>query len=303
MDTLRLAIDWTINTNHSGFIVAIEKGYYKQAGIELQIINPQDDNYGITPVKKLEKGVADLAICPTESILSYRVKSTPFEIRAIATIFQQDISAIATLRNSSLNELALLDNKTYASYAARYEDEIVKQAIRNAGGQGNIKLSYPDKLEIWDTLLENKCDATWIFINWEYVWAQLNGIELNLFLMKDVGIPYGYSPVIVAPLCNLQNETKLYEKFLEATSKGFVYAIEHINETAQILFDHIPTTYRNLNFLVKSQAIASAAYGNAQNWGDMDKDLINAFLNWLYNHQLESKLFNADDIVYRFNNK
>jgi len=49
---------------------------------------------------------------------------------------------------------------TYASYQARYEDHIVKQMIRNDGGNGDIQITYPDKLGIWNTLLQGKVDAT-----------------------------------------------------------------------------------------------------------------------------------------------
>jgi ABC-type nitrate/sulfonate/bicarbonate transport system substrate-binding protein len=47
-----LALDWTPNVNHIGFLVGLEKGFYKELAIQLEIINPEDDNYKETPAKR-----------------------------------------------------------------------------------------------------------------------------------------------------------------------------------------------------------------------------------------------------------
>ena len=72
-----------------------------------------------------------------------------------------------------------LDGKIYASYRARYEDHIVKELIKNDGGTGDIQLIYPEKLGIWNTLLQHNADATWIFNNWEGIEAESKNIALN----------------------------------------------------------------------------------------------------------------------------
>lgn len=113
--------------------------------------------------------------------------------------------------------LPKFDNKIYASYKARYEDAIVKQMIINAGGKGTIRILYPDKLGIWNTLLENKADATWIFDNWEGVEALTKGIQLKKFRLKDYGIPYAYSPVLISHADKLNHNQELYANFVKAT--------------------------------------------------------------------------------------
>lgn len=171
MTSLKLALDWRPNTNHTGFFVAKHLGFYKEEGLEVDLISAEEDNYEVTPAKKVELGKAHFALCPMESLVSYRTKNNPFDAIAIGTIFQEDISAICTLKSSQIDRPKLLDNKVYASYKARYEDRIVKQMIKNDGGRGLIKISYPKKLGIWNTLLSGEADATWIFINWEGVEA------------------------------------------------------------------------------------------------------------------------------------
>ncbi|MEM6361809.1 MAG: ABC transporter substrate-binding protein, partial [Bacteroidota bacterium] len=91
MTKLTLALDWTPNVNHIGFLVAKERGYYSDAGLDVEIISPAVDNYQLTPAKRVELGHADFALCPMESVLSYRTKKAPFNIKAIAAIFREDV--------------------------------------------------------------------------------------------------------------------------------------------------------------------------------------------------------------------
>ena len=193
MTRIRLALDWTPNINHIGFFVAQELGYYQQQGIELEVLNPSTDNYAVTPGKKLELNQADVVIAPFETVISLNNKANRVAAVAVYAILQEDLSSIACLAGSGIVSPKQLDGKIYASYKARYEDHIVRQMVRNDGGTGNLNISYPDKLGIWNTLLEQKADATWIFDNWEGVEAAGKNIALTRFRMRDFGIPYGLS--------------------------------------------------------------------------------------------------------------
>ena len=65
----------------------------------MEIETLDQDSCPVTPAKKIELGTADFALCPFESIISYKTKNTPFDAVALAAIFQEDISAIAILKN------------------------------------------------------------------------------------------------------------------------------------------------------------------------------------------------------------
>lgn len=124
---IRLAIDRTINTNHTGFFVALAKGYYEEAGLDVQIISPDQDDFQVAPAKRVAQGNAELAITPSESIISYRTKGV--ELMAVAAVLARDISAIVTLKESAIDRPRELDGKAYASYGARFEEDIVRLLI------------------------------------------------------------------------------------------------------------------------------------------------------------------------------
>ena len=153
MKKIKLALDWTPNINHIGFFVAKEKGFYKQNDLNLEFLTPDLDDYLITPAKKVEMNISDFGLCPTESLISFRTKKNPFILKGLMTIFQEDVSAIATIESNSILRPRHLDGRSYASYKARYEDKIVKKMITNDGGRGDLKIFYPKRLGIWNTLI------------------------------------------------------------------------------------------------------------------------------------------------------
>ena len=93
---IRLALDWTPNTNHTGFYVALARGLYMKAVLAVEIIIPEEDNYQLTPAKRVATGQAELAITPSESIISFQTNGVP--LVAVAAVLARDASAIVTLK-------------------------------------------------------------------------------------------------------------------------------------------------------------------------------------------------------------
>lgn len=297
MECIRVALDWTFNTNHSGFIVAEALGLYRAAGLSPQWITPDQDNYTLTPAKRLELGLADIALCPMESVISYRTKSRPFPIVAVAALLQEDTSAIVTRERPDIQRPRDLDGKVYASYRARYEDHIVRQMVINDGGKGDLRIIYPARLGIWETVLGGVADATWVFENWESIEAAHKGIALRAFKLRDYGIPYGYSPVFAVPEAAVGERADLLRRFLQATREGFLYAQAHLQETVEWLLPRVPEAYRDSAFLLRSQSWVSTYYGDATTWGHMQEARVEVFLEWLHAHGLESRRLHAADIT------
>ncbi|GAL68625.1 ABC transporter substrate-binding protein [Jejuia pallidilutea] len=286
---LKIALDWTPNINHIGIFVANELGYYENEDIQLKILNPLEDNYKVTPGKKLELGTVDFAITPFESVISLNNKKNIVPAIAVFAILQEDISSIASLKSLNLTSPKALDGRTYASYKARYEDLIVKEIVKSDGGKGDIKLIYPEKLGIWNTLLEGKADATWIFNNWEGVEAEQKHVPLNKFSMRDYGIPYCYSPVIIANNNLLQKNKTQYSQFIKATKKGYLYASEHKENATAILSKYL-TSYDKAHIdVLRAINITSSYFGDETTCGFMSSNRVEVFLKWLVAHKLEDK--------------
>ncbi len=296
MKKIKLALDWTPNINHIGFFVAKEKGFYEENDLKVEFLTPELDDYLTTPAKKVEINMSDFGLCPTESLISFRTKKNPFILKGLMTIFQEDVSAIATIESNNILRPKHLDGRSYASYKARYEDKIVKKMIINDGGKGNLKIFYPKRLGIWNTLIENKYDSTWIFINWEGVEASKKNIDLELYKMSDFGIPYSYSPILFSSSDYINNNSNTVKKFIESSRKGYIYCYENMGEAVSILNKFVPETDKGID-LIECLKISIDHFGPRENFGKIDLKKIDIFLKWLKDNNIENNSFIANDII------
>ena len=291
---LRLALDWTPNINHIGFYVAKEKGFFKELNIDVEIISPKTDNYKYSPAKKIELYLADIALCPTESIISFRTKKKPFKLYALATIFQRDISAIAVVKSNNIKSPKDLDGRSYASYGARYEDLIVRQLIKNDGGKGNVKIYYPERLGVWNTVANNKYDSTWVFLNWE-------GIEkpnLKYFKLSDFNIPYSYSPLITTSSKLIREKKDSIKMFLRATKKGFMYSVNNVQESSEILYKYLSEDDKKIN-LKNALNFSRKYFGEQESFGKINENVFSEFIQWLNLNKIEKIDFDTNDFYLK----
>ena len=289
MSDIELALDWTPNTNHTGIYVAEAEGYYDDVDLDVRIRSPAEDDYEQTPAKRAATGESTVAIAPSESAISYHTHPDYDSLTAIAAVCQQDTSAIVALGDSEIDRPADLDGKTYASYDARFEDHIVEQLVRSDGGEGDIEITTPPKLGIWNTLLDGDADATWVFMPWEGVMAERDGIDLTPFYLDDYGVPYGYTPLMLASPETIANRADDLARFLDATGRGYEFAAANPAEAARLLGETAtgPKTLDETEFLIESQHRLAENYLTANDeWGLMTKDRWVQFVEWLADEEI-----------------
>lgn len=283
----RVALDWTANVNHIGFFVAKAKGFIPPA---TELLSPEAGGYASSPAKDCLAGVVDLCIAPTETAIAYASPADaasgaqPPRLVAVATLLQRDTSAIAVLASSPILTPAHLDGKTYASYNARYEGAIVRALVQGAGGKGDIVEAFPPRLNCFEEVLEGRADATWIFLPHEGCQAAAKGVSLRTFALGDFGIPYGYSPLLLAQPALLSGPRRAELKaFLAGLARGYQYAAAHPEEAADLLREGSGhASLADAAFVRASAAAAAPAFLTPQGaWGAMQPGVWGEFLAFL----------------------
>ncbi len=288
MRIIRIALDWTPNTIHAGLFLAQHKGFYKDAGIKAEFISPEADNYKLTPARRLSRRTVDFAIAPSESVISYNTSRRPVAITSVASIMQRDTSAIVTLKSSGITRPKQLDGRTYATYSARFEDGIVAQMVKNDGGKGEFKPVAIGRLGIWDMLKSGEADSTWVFMPWEGIEAQKNGLELNVFRMEDYGIPYGYTPLLLAHISAIRSNEDAYRRFMAATARAYEEIAANPESAASLLCEKIDhPNFSDESFIAASlRELQPALLNSNGKWGVMDGRVWGDFVNWLIEIEL-----------------
>lgn len=281
--TIRVALDWTPNTNHTGLYLAQQRMIYDAAGLDVQLL-PPDEKYSLSPSKRLAAGEVDLAICPSESCIAF-AENGKMHLQAIYALLQRDASAIASAKLSRPSELG--DGKVYGSYDARYEDTIVKAVVAKDGGNAEgMKIErQKGKLSLFDAVKAGEIDATWVFLPWEGVEAEEEGLKANYFSVGDHDIPYGYSPVIARKVGEGGLDEKTLKKFIKATREGYEMAELNVEAAVRALKPHCRPE-RSVEFLTKSQERVNKFYSDGSELGTMSEQKWGQWIAWLEENKL-----------------
>lgn len=266
LTTMTLALDWTPNTNHTGIYVALKEGWYADEGIDLKLL-PYSAN--ISPDVLVSSGKADVGISSTEGIVADAAVGQP--VVSIAAIIQHNTSALVSLASSGMNSPRDFDGKIYGAFGAPYENAVVGEIIKHAGGKGVFK-SVTLSVDTMQALETHRIDFAWVFEGWEVIQAQRDGFKVNVFPIINYGIPDYYTPNIISSPNEIKQKPDLLRKFMAATARGYEYAQTHAQQSAQMLIDEAPKgTFPDTGLVFASQNFLSPRYADSgRQWGLQD---------------------------------
>jgi ABC-type nitrate/sulfonate/bicarbonate transport system substrate-binding protein len=233
---VRLALDWTPNTNHTGFFVARHEGWYADAGIELRVL----PYTGTTPEALLVAHQAECGISFQDS-LTFAVAAGA-DIKSVMAILQHTAQEIAVLADSGITRPRELDGKTYAGFGYPNEEPTVRAVIQDDGGTGQFKSVLLGDAAAYQALYTKRADFAIVFTAWEGIDARQQGIELRTFRFTDYGFPDFYQVVLACDAGWLAREPELAKRFVGATVHGFELAASDPDK-ASALIDENPGVF------------------------------------------------------------
>lgn len=281
-EKITFVLDWTPNTNHTGVYVALEKGYFKDAGLDVEIIQPPEE--GALPL--VASGKAQFCVSFQENIAEAITSSSKMDVTAVAALVQHNTSGIVSLKDKNMESPKDMENHVYATWDTPIEKAILKEVITKDGGSYDKVKMVPNSATDVVSALQTDIDAIWIYYGWEGIAAKQAGLETNFFYFKDVDpvLDY-YTPVLASSSEYLKNNSETAKKFLAAVAKGYEYAIENPEDAAQILVKHASGV--DLKLATESQKYLADQYkAEVKQWGYIDQARWDAFYNWMYEKQL-----------------
>ena len=273
---LTLILDWTPNTNHTGFYVAMEKGYYKDAGIELEIVQPPEDGAEVL----VASGKANFGVSFQDTMAGALSGDNALPIKAVAAITQHNTSGIMSRKDDGITSPMPI------------EKAMLKNVVEKDGGDfSKVNLIPSTVTDEVSALSSKQVDAIWVYYGWAGIAANVKGFEFDYFAFKDINPTFDYyTPVIFTNDDMIKNDKDTVKRFLEATKKGYEFAAGNPKESAEILLKYAPEIDKNL--AMASQEYLSAQYIDKDvPWGYIDSDRWKNFYRWLNeNNLLESQI-------------
>ena len=280
-----MMLDWAPNTNHTGLFVAQAKGWYKDQGLDVEIVQP---GQGGTPVSLVAAGKADFGISFQEEVTNARATDVP--VVSIAAIVQHNTSALISLKSKGIARPKDLEGKKYAAFGLPIERQVLDVLMKCDGADVNklqfVDIGSSDPL----TAISRDMDVAWIYEGWEGIEAQLRGLDVNSIRFLDwvQCLPDYYTPVLVTGEQMIAQRPDVVRRFMAATAQGYRYAIDHPDEAAEILIKAAPEADPEL--IRRSQAWLSPRYqADAPRWGEQKLAVWQGYGDWMNSHGLLPK--------------
>ncbi|MFC1917425.1 ABC transporter substrate-binding protein [Chloroflexota bacterium] len=284
-------LDWVPNTNHTGIFVAEANGYFAEAGLAVEIIQPGE----LYPEAAVASGTADFGISFQEMVTLARADDVP--IVSIAAVLQHNTSGFASAAGLNVTSPADFEGLRYGSFGTPFEAPTLEVLMNCAGGDfSQLKIVHTGWADPLALIAEDQIDMAWIFYGWQGFQAQQQGVNLNVVMMKDYFdcIPDYYTPVVIASEDTIAGKPEVVKAFMEALSRGYDFAIQNPNEATELLLAAAPELDAEL--VKASQDWLSGYYqADAPRWGEQKESVWQDYTDWMVEYGILSAPISASE--------
>ncbi len=275
---ITMMLDWTPNPDHLGIYVAQAKGYYQDANLTVELQQPGT----IQLEQVVATGKAQFGISFEEDTSYARANKLP--VVSVAAIIQHNTSGFAALHDKHpLKSVADLAGLRYGSYGSALEKPIIDSLLKCAGASADkvnfIDIGYADVIPLME---QDRVDFAWLYYGVEGIDAKHRGAKLDWVMLRDYSqcIPDWYTPILITSEDMISKQPDVVKAFVQATARGYAYAIQHPDEAADILLKAAPDLspdpiHESANWL------AAQFQADAPRWGEQKTEVWQTFTDFL----------------------
>lgn len=225
LDRVVLQLKWYHQFQFAGYYAAIEKGYFRDAGLDvvLKEATPSTD-----PTQAVVTGQADYGISGSDLLIRH-AHGQP--IVAVGAIFQHSATMVMARRDSGISTAQDLYRKRVMVEPAVGPE--ITAMLRNEGVDDSRVQSLPHSWNIND-LIEGRVDAISCYSTNEPFLMQQRGIPANLIAPLKYGIDF-YGDCLFTSQKEAAEHPERVAAFMEASRRGWIYAMSHRQEMAELI--------------------------------------------------------------------
>lgn len=257
-----LRLQWFAHSQFAGYVIAKEKGYYKDYGLDVEVLSAGPD---LKPQVTVAAGTDDIGIGVPNQIIAAQSNGVP--LVSIAQIFQDSPNRYILKKENSINNLSDLKGKKVGLWLGGDEVEFISMLKSKGMTKDDVQL-IPQQFSVVP------------FIQDQYVCSQVTTYgEMNFLAIKgwtpdklQILSPKDYNSAILGDLifCKkdyLEKNKETVIAFLEASLKGWKFCIEHPDEALSIVLDYNKELSKDEQTLVMKSVIELITYGDAKQFG------------------------------------
>lgn len=262
VENVSVQLQWADQFQFAGYYVAKEKGYYRDAGLDVTIQKFDTKKLAIDEVMA---GRSTYGI-GRSSLLVDRMQGK--NIVALAAIFQSSPFILLSKKSLDIKTPRDLIGKRIMM-TQDFQDTISIRAMLNSQGVSLDKIKFIEHSYNPMDIANAKTDVMACYISNEPYVLREKGIETNAISPESYGFDF-YSDILFTSESEVRHHPKRVRAFVDATLKGWEYAFAHIPETAQLIKDHYDGQHKSLQALVyEGEVLKELAYQGNQPLGAM----------------------------------
>ena len=262
LEKVSLQLKWKYQFQFAGYIMAKETGFYKDVGLDVDLL---EYTMGLNILEDVQKGKINFATSDSSIILE-ALEGKP--VVAMMSVLQHSPFALMALKSSNINFLKDVYGKKLSLY-----DDLNGMAISAMLYSHNVTyIKNPITFSL-DTLLSGENDMLTVYLSNEPFVAQERGLEFTLLSPKDYGFDE-YADILFTSKNVLQNRPELVDKMYQASKKGWEYAFSHIDESADVMHRKYNTLKKSKKAFVYEAETLKSLSGYGENFGELKQERV-----------------------------
>lgn len=232
---INVVLDWYPNALHAFIYTAIERGYYKDEGLDVKIRFPANDNDALSLVAA---GKAEIGVYYEHDIIQ-AVANQGIGVKSIGAVVQSPLNVILSLADRDIKSPADLVGKTVGYAGTALSEELVQSMMEAVGADFASVEMVNVGFELMSSMTTGNVDATiGCLVNHEVPQMEEEGFHVNYFMVNGYGIPDYYEAVFLANDKMIETEPEVLAGFLRASAKGFADFRADTDACLQILLEN-----------------------------------------------------------------
>lgn len=278
-----VALDFYVNPDHAGIYTALERGYFKEAGLD---VRPQVPSDPAAPIRQVAAGRADLAISYEPEVVLAAEQG--LDVVAVAALVDQPLTSMIWLQKSGIGGIADLRGKTIATAGIPYQDAYLQTILARADLSPSDIRTVNVGFGLLPALAGGRADAMLGgFRNVEGVDLRLRGLDPVVTPVDRLGVPSYDELVLVARRDRLEQDPEEIRLFIAALARGTAAAVERPNEALAALLEANPDLEPKLTRAEVAATLPLLDSGaSEQPYGYMDPARWRRFVAWMRDNGL-----------------
>jgi len=215
-------LNWMAGGANAGFAAALAEGYYKDAGLDVTIV--QGNGSGNT-AQLVANGRAQVAYADAVAVSQLIAKGAPMKI--VATIYQSNPNAVMALKKTGIKSIKDLAGKKVGVPSGSSQTTMLPLLLKsNNLKESDINMIDMPVASMVPALLQGQVDAVLGSIDAYQIQAEAQGAQLDVYRFADYGVPTVSTSIFVSN-SYLKENPEVVRKFIAASLKGWSFALDN----------------------------------------------------------------------------